>query len=260
MSPQAWETFLSSELGTPVVVKTTRSRRLPIQVRTLRSPDRLEVRMNAFFADAPEDLRSAVASWIRSGSRAPRACRALDAFLDASLKRVPAPASSLPALRAAGDAHDLEALRRVVLQHELAGEFAPAPPLPAITWAARGSIPPRRGLRLGSYDPDRNLVRIHPVLDQRGVPEWFVRFIVFHELLHALHPPRRGPGGRWIHHGREFRERERAHPEYARVLAFERAHLTALVRSARRGTEFTTAEPSRRRRVVELVQRLLFAV
>ena len=34
---------------------------------------------------------------------------------------------------------------------------------------------------------------IHPVLDQRSVPEWFVKYLLFHEILHAALPQ--------LHHG-----------------------------------------------------------
>jgi hypothetical protein len=79
-------------------------------------------------------------------------------------------------------------------------------------------------------------VRIHPVLDQPAVPVWFVRYVLFHELLHAVLPPRRGRGSRWIHHGAEFRRRERDYADYARAIAWEDAHMPALIRSAKRGT------------------------
>jgi hypothetical protein len=88
------------------------------------------------------------------------------------------------------------------------------------------------------------VVRIHPVLDQPLVPEWFVRFILFHELLHAEldtsgasagfeAPPATGARRRF--HGPEFRRRERAYPDYRRALEWERRHVRALIRSARSG-------------------------
>ena len=70
--------------------------------------------------------------------------------------------------------------------------------------------------------------------DQPPVPRWFVRFVLMHEILHAAHPPRID-GGRWIHHGREFRARERAYADYARALRWESENLPRLIEAARSG-------------------------
>ncbi len=239
-SEAAWAAFLGVELRCDVRVRFTRSRKTPVQVRPLRAPrGALEVRLHGGFGDAPPDLGAAVASWIRSGRRAPRACARLDAYIAELLERLP-PSSPRHAVVARGAHHDLERMARELLAGELADEF-PAR-RPRVSWGRRGPSRTRRSLRLGSYDSDSNLVRIHPVLDQPGIPEWFVRYVVFHELLHAVFPPARGNGDRWIHHGRAFRQREARYADYARALEWERAHLGALIRSARRGTPFAPTQ------------------
>ena len=67
------------------------------------------------------------------------------------------------------------------------------------------------------------------------VPRWFVRFVLFHELLHAALGAERDSAGRRLHHGPRFRAIERAHPDHERALRWERRHLGALLRSARGG-------------------------
>jgi hypothetical protein len=144
-------------------------------------------------------------------------------------------------VRWAGEHHDLRALALDVRSVEFAAEFQSGDALPSITWGKRGPSRTRSSLRLGSYCPDTRMVRVHPVLDQALVPRWFVRYVVFHELLHCVHPPQRVDGDRWIHHGPEFRRREKRYPDFERARAWEEAHITALIRSARRGTSFTPA-------------------
>jgi hypothetical protein len=82
--------------------------------------------------------------------------------------------------------------------------------------------------------------RIHPALDQAAVPDWFVRYVLFHEFLHAVHPPVRGRGGRWIRHGPELVRREERYPDLERALAWERDHIDRLIRSARTGKPMRT--------------------
>jgi hypothetical protein len=262
LTPERWQDFLTLELACPVRVVYTRARRMPIQVKRVSAPRRgaparLEVRMHSMFSGAPPDVHRAVASWIRAGRRAPRACAALDDFIAARLESLPVelkPGQSKPR----GRHHDLEALAGGLLQNELAEDFPKAEDVPAITWGRRGPSRTRSSLRLGSYDPDPGLVRIHPVLDQASVPVWFVRFVVFHELLHAVHPPQKSSGNRWIHHGREFRRRERDYVDYRRAMAWEEKNLTALIQAARRGTPFVAQADRPVPRARRMLQRLLF--
>jgi len=236
----AWSTYLAAELRVPVGVVFTRSRRTPVAMRALRQPlGALEVRLHGLFAEAPVEVRAALTSWLRSGRRAPRATDRLDAYIAEILRRAPPPAARR-GRPTPGAHHDLDRIARDLLDGELAADFPAGTERPIILWGRRNRSRTRHSLRLGSYDSDGRLVRIHPVLDQAAVPEWFVRFVVFHELLHAVFPIRRGEGQRWIHHGRAFRQRERAYVDHDRAHTWERAHLPRLIRSARTG-EFLVA-------------------
>lgn len=125
-------------------------------------------------------------------------------------------------LHTAGRCHDLEALLASAM--ELLGW----PQLDGvrITWGkhSRG----KRSIRLGSYDFGQRLIRIHPALDRAFVPRYFVEFVVYHELLHALCPPDQGKTRRCIHTP-AFRARERQYPLYEEALAWESANLKQLL-------------------------------
>lgn len=112
------------------------------------------------------------------------------------------------------------------------------PTLPVEVPVGWGRMParlPRSTVRLGSCGGQPTVVRIHPVLDNPDVPPWFIEFVLYHELLHALLPPQR-VGDRRIIHSAEFRALERAHPDHTRALGWERSQLGVLLRQlARRG-------------------------
>lgn len=188
------------------------------------------------FTDADAEVWGDLARWLRSGRRARAACRRLDAWLDRMHAQEVAPQE-----RAGhpGDHHLLPKIARGVVSTHLAGEFDERRK-PVVSWAKRKRSTARRGLRLGSYDSSRELVRIHRVLDQPAVPEWVVAFVVYHELLHSLIPSRR-VGRRLIHHSAEFRRREQAHPDHARATRWEKTHLQRLIRSARTGKPMRSA-------------------
>ncbi len=83
----------------------------------------------------------------------------------------------------------------------------------AITWSPRRITGARRYRRLGCFNPQKNLIRLNPILDDHEVPPYFIAFIVYHEMLHHLFPPFVARGKRQIHHI-SFRQQERKFVEY----------------------------------------------
>ena len=91
-----------------------------------------------------------------------------------------------------------------------------------ITWGRRSRG--TKSIRLGSFDFERRLVRVHPALDRDWVPTFFVEYIVYHELVHAVCPPEMGEGRRNIH-TEEFRRLEKRFPKYREAVEWESANL-----------------------------------
>jgi hypothetical protein len=101
-----------------------------------------------------------------------------------------------------------------------------------LTWG-RGSGRARRGgLTFGSYDPVLGLIRIHPVLDRREVPLYFLESVVFHEMLHHLLGGVPDRAGRTVYHSRAFRQAEAQYPWHRQALAWEKANLPHLLRAS----------------------------
>jgi hypothetical protein len=249
-SAEDWESFLSRQLGREVRVRYGRARRQVIVAFPERAS--LRVRMNQAFGQAPQPVRTAVVDWLRAGRKAREACRELDRWIASILTTLGPPRT--PRILARGAHHDLGEISAELLEHEFAA-LPPAQRPSGVTWGRRGSRSARHSLQLGSFDPETALVRIHPVLDQPAVPRWFVRYVLFHELLHAeLNEACQG-GRRAQHHGREFRRREQAYPGTAPAMTWQQEHLPALLRSARTGKPMPAA---RKRRPSRMLQRLLF--
>ena len=249
-SAEDWGRFLSGQLGRAVRVRYGRARRQVIVAYPEHAG--LRVRMNHAFGRAPEPVRIAVADWLRVGRNGRAACRALDDWIASIVGTLGPP--RLPPILARGAHHDLEEMLLDLLANEfrdLPEERRPS----AVTWGRRGRRGALRSLQLGSFDPETALIRIHPVLDQPAVPRWFVRYVLFHELLHsALNQPCLA-AKRSTHHGREFRRREAAYFDTARALSWQDRNLAALLRSARTGSPIRAV---RLRRAASFVQHVLF--
>lgn len=245
-----WRLFLEERLSTKIRVSFGRSRTAPVQARTLTlrgGHSAWEIRLHSMFKGAPPEVRDALVKWLRSGRRATKAGPVLDRWIHSALAELPAKVRRIP-LETQGDVHDLGALSEAAFEEEFeeefAGEFAPMGELvrPSVTWGRRVRSRSRRSLRLGSFEPESRVVRIHPALDQDAVPAWFVSFILKHEILHSVIDAYRDASGRWVHHGPEFRAREESWREYAPAVAWERRNLARLIRSAREGTRLRVRE------------------
>jgi len=79
---------------------------------------------------------------------------------------------------------------------------------PTITWSQR-----RTRRILGHHDRVYETITISKSLDSLEVPEWFVEYILYHEMLHIKHPARLVNGRRYYHTG-AFRADERRFPYY----------------------------------------------
>ncbi|MGB0330684.1 MAG: hypothetical protein ACPGPE_02565 [Planctomycetota bacterium] len=236
-----WSQFLTERFSLPIQVSFGRSRSAPVQARAFEAAEGQQgwqLRLHKLFATAPEEVRDALAKWLRAGRRARKAGPILDEWIHTEIASLPRRTSKV-SITPEGDVHDLERLALPLIVGEFANDFRPRGPheRPVITWGRRARSKSRRSLRLGSFEPESRVVRIHPVLDQRAVPDWFVTFVLKHELLHSVTPSYRDAAGRWVHHGPEFRSREAAWPEFRAALRWERQNLPRLIRSARLGTE-----------------------
>jgi hypothetical protein len=80
-----------------------------------------------------------------------------------------------------------------------------------IGWGRRNSWS-----RLGHYDPLHQTITLSPVLDSPKVPDFVVRYLVYHEMLHAVFQ------NGHKHHPPEYRKAERAYPDFARAKKFLR--------------------------------------
>ena len=81
---------------------------------------------------------------------------------------------------------------------------------------------------MGSYSVEDKLIRIHPALDRAFVPKYFIESVIFHEILHHVHPiPVKG--GRRQFHTPEFKAQEKTFPQYQKAQKWERANIDRLL-------------------------------
>ena len=99
-----------------------------------------------------------------------------------------------------------------------------------VTWGRRRRNRPREYFIFGTIQEEDRVIRINPLLDQDFVPLWFLRYILYHEMLHSVVPDEVMAGGRRRVHTEEFIRREQAFPSYRRARRWEAANLARFLR------------------------------
>ena len=220
--------------GAELTVTLGRARSTPIQYERRRDGSRASVRLRLHrcFAQAPDTILDDLGAWLRAGKRARSATARLDAWMEARLAAEgPAP---IPARgrQPKGAHHDLAALAaQLWLEPYARGFLKPLEHWPTLGWSRRAAPKGRRRLQLAAYEGARHWIRVNPVLDAEWVPGWFVKCVLFHELLHAVQPEERDRAGRVLTHGPWFRRAEQGYPLFVASKAWEQRHLTRLIRS-----------------------------
>jgi hypothetical protein len=99
-----------------------------------------------------------------------------------------------------------------------------------ITWGRRRKLPPKRYFVFGTIQEEDRVIRIHPRLDASFVPQWFLEYVLYHEMLHAVVPEETTPTGRRRIHTKEFHRREQAYPLYKKARRWEAENLSRFLR------------------------------
>ncbi len=99
-----------------------------------------------------------------------------------------------------------------------------------IVWGRRMRKRPKTYFVFGTIQEQDRVIRIHPLLDARFVPRWFLEYVVYHEMLHARVPHRRLRSGRREVHTEEFMEKEQRFSLFRRAQRWEQENLGRFLR------------------------------
>lgn len=205
---------LTTTTGLDIRLRITNNTSTMMSLRYESAGRRALVGLHHMFLEAPDDIRKALSAWIvKPSAKIPG--KKLEDYIAQRRHLIAAKSAKPVALRTQGTFFDLEALFDEVNRSEY-GNAVKTP----ITWGKMPALRRRRSIRFGSYSPGEELIRVHPLLDQEFVPRFFVRYIVFHEMLHAHMGIEETATGRRKIHPPEFRRREAEYCDYRRALAW----------------------------------------
>lgn len=114
---------------------------------------------------------------------------------------------------------------RTIFRNMNAEYFGHRFPRYRIVWARKKPGRPKNEIVFGTIQEVDRLIRIHPLLDRRFVPTWFVEYVVYHEMCHAVVRDQYDSAGRRKVHHEKFFERERRFHWFRRAKAWEQENL-----------------------------------
>jgi hypothetical protein len=195
-----------------------------ITVRRDRGPV-YRVRLHHMFTSAPPPVTRALARYIAHNET--QASRDLSRYIEENqhiIRRAPRRRPAPLTLETSGEVHDLRAVFDDLNRAYFSGAIDAR-----ITWGVRGARRRRRSsIKMGSYSVEDRLIRIHPTLDRRFVPRFFVDWIVYHEMLHQVHDIPVVDGRRQFHTP-EFIAEESNFEHHERAREWERRNLDRLL-------------------------------
>ena len=94
-----------------------------------------------------------------------------------------------------------------------------------IVWGRRRKQRPKTYMVFGTIQEEDRMIRIHPLLDRSFVPTWFLEYVVYHEMLHAMVPDQYDDSGRRLVHHEKFLAREKRFHWFRRAKTWEQDNL-----------------------------------
>jgi hypothetical protein len=175
----------------------------------------LHLRLHRLFLTAPSPVLEALILYTLKGDKAAGQLIGQMAHLHFSeIKVPPAP------LNPKGQIYDLISIYESTKKLYFPPDFSLS-----IGWSNTSRARKFRSITFGTYDWHRNQIRINSLLDDPAIPLYFLEFLVYHEMLHAICPRVTSPSGRTLCHTPEFRSLEKKHHHYLAAKEWEKQSL-----------------------------------
>lgn len=191
---------LESDLGKKLQLKINDNRSTMLSVRW--EPGCTKVSMHRMFLNAPQNIMQALACYIRQEDKIIHPN--IKAFIEEGLRKLDySPTLNKHKLYQSGNVYHLkqiyDSLNKEYFQNEL-NLF--------ITWFGTGRQRSRTRVTFGLYHDSMKLIKINRLLDSPSFPDYFVAYVIYHEMVHHVCPAYVDARGINRVHSKEFKARE----------------------------------------------------
>lgn len=166
-------------------------------------PDCTKVSLHRMFLKAPQNVMQALACYLKREHK--KIAPSIKAYIEHSLQNLDySHELDLSKLQTKGYVYDLEKIYR-----DLNHEYFDQPLSLHITWFGERRRRLCKRVTFGLYHDPLRLIKISRLLDNRRFPDYFVAYVIYHEMLHYVCPTYVDEKGLKHIHSKAFKEREK---------------------------------------------------
>ncbi len=200
MSIALFQEELEDDIGKKLQLKINDNRSTMLSVKW--EPDCTKVSLHRMFLKAPQNIMQALACYIReeNGVMHPK----IKAFIESGLQKLDYSSVLDPKkLYQIGNVHHLKQI-----YDDLNREYFNGKLQLAITWFGKFNYRNRNRVTFGLYHDSMKLIKINRMLDSPSFPDYFVAYVIYHEMVHHVCPAYVDERGINRIHSKEFKETE----------------------------------------------------
>jgi predicted SprT family Zn-dependent metalloprotease len=173
------------------------------------------ISLHAMFLEAPENVIEAVANYVQVLDKS--AFSTIRGYINENLHRVDYSHRVNPRhLEISGKFYDLKQIYEQINKDYFGGQLRLM-----ITWLNRTPKKNCSQIIYGQYFHSLRLIKINRLLDDPSFPEFFISFVIYHEMLHHVVPHYIDEKGISRVHSKEFKEREKLFKNYREAVEWE---------------------------------------
>lgn len=176
-------------------------------------PDQTRVSLHRMFLKAPSNVMEALACYLKGGKNESLPA-AIKAFIEHQMQKLDySHLIKKSELQTIGRHFHLQPIYDRVNREYFESELQLQ-----ITWFGQLRRCFRSQVNFGLYSDPLKLVKIHRLLDHPDIPEYFLEYVIYHEMLHSVCPPIIKENGKSSIHTPEFKKREEQHKHFQKAI------------------------------------------
>jgi predicted SprT family Zn-dependent metalloprotease len=192
---------LENSAGIKLRLKINDNRSTMLSVKW--EPDCTKVSLHRMFLKAPQNVMQALACYLKGEDK--KLAPSIKAYIEHSLQKLDySHELDLSTLQTKGRIYDLEKI-----YGDLNREYFDEPLGLHITWFGERRRRLCKRVTFGLFHDPLRLIKINRLLDNRHFPDYFVAYVIYHEMLHYVCPTFVDEKGQKHIHSRDFKEREK---------------------------------------------------
>lgn len=197
---------LQSNIGRKLRLKINDNRSTMLSVKW--EPAVTTVSLHRMFLGAPRNIMQDLTCYLKRKNRI--LSPSIKAFIEVNLQKLDySHELDLSKLQTAGRVYDLKKI-----YDRLNKEYFNNSLKLRITWFEKERNQSRNRVVFGLYFDPLKLIKINSLLDSRTIPEYFIEYVIYHEMLHFVCPTFVDEKGQKHIHSKAFKERERKYKNY----------------------------------------------